>query len=185
MKKSKKLLHQYLASRNEKDKNFFFTRIYELYFNRVFAIAISRCEAYAEDITSDVFLKLLKVDPFKLYLRFEELEGLIVRITYNTATDYYRRFTKKDHRTVPFIKNLDNPTLSFDPTTHKELVMSLDEAIKELSARQRKAFLLAWKGYSYKEISIELQTTTKAIRSLLQHGRKKIRTYLNLNNTLR
>lgn len=176
MKNLKELQQNYAESNSAKDQRAFYEEVYERYFNRVYCFLLGRNQKYAEDIAADVFERLLKLDPSTLQLA--TIESFIFSIAKNLATDYHRRYNQR--AAISITSDLDNFIgLSVDPKTRKEFMMDFETALTKLSARQHQAIALQLTGYSQADIAKQLLTTKAAIRSLLQHSRKKLRMQLS------
>lgn len=154
-----------------------FGQLYMLYIHNLhqFANSIIKNLELAEDIVSDVFLKIWqnrstigKIENFKLYLYIS---------TKNTALNYLSRHFRKD------IVSLDEMSLNIPAVTYNpEQLMITSEAVKKieyeiqnLPLRCRLIFKLAKEdGLKYNDIAKLLNISVKTIDSQMAIALKKI-----------
>ena len=132
--------------------------------------SIVRDEYEAEDITQNVFIKLMRILP-----KYEEREipfsGWLLRVSRNVALDYLR-----GRRLIPCEEVRDPSDAGED---RLERNRSLREALMGLSPEQRRVVL--WRhlvGLSPVEIADRLGRTEGSIHALHHRGRRAIQTEL-------
>lgn len=167
----------------------FFENIFKVHHQKVYQIAISMLKNAedAEDITQEVFINI-----FHAIHQFKEeaqITTWIYRITVNKCLDHIK--SKKRKKRLAFITSL------FDPTTgkqihdaqhlqhpgaileQKETQEILLEALAQLKLRQQTAFILSQiEKLSQKEIAAILDISEKAVESLIQRAKEKLRIIL-------
>jgi len=154
-----------------------FGQLYMLYIHNLqqFANSIIKNQELAEDIVSDVFLKIWqnratisKIENFKLYLYIS---------TKNTALNYLSRHFRKE------IVSLDEMSLNIPAVTYNpEQLMITSEAVKKieyeiqnLPLRCRLIFKLAKEdGLKYNDIAKLLNISVKTIDNQMAIALKKI-----------
>jgi RNA polymerase sigma-70 factor (ECF subfamily) len=168
------------------DANAFKTLI-EQYQSKVMNTALSMVQDHgaAEDITQEVFVTV-----YKTILSFQgnsSLSTWIYRITVNKCVDHIR--TVQNRRRLGFLglfsgkgyENLDPPDF-FHPgitTENKEKSQYLFQAIYKLPEQQKTAFILAFiEELPQKDIAEIMGLSLKALESLLQRAKQKLRTEL-------
>lgn len=140
----------------------------------------------AEDIVSDVFLKLLETR-----YQIQEVDSLsfIYRNVRNACLD----FIKHKHVMQEYVHNVINyPDLFIDDAhplsqiISKETVDKIERAINTLPSRCRKIFILArLEGLTYKEIAEELGITYNTVNTQISIAVKKLRQTLINEDTLK
>lgn len=152
--------------------------IFDQYFETVYRFVYfrisSRCEA--EDLTSEIFMKIVKN-----FDSFHEKEGAnilswIMQITRNSLIDYYRK-KKINIEPLDNIEKVELVTLEekIDQKMQLELVFA---ALNKLPERQREIALLRFEvGLSNQEIAELLGLEISTVSSTIT----RIRQFLNLN----
>jgi len=149
---------------------------------RQFAMAIIRNHELAEEIVSDVFIriwqnrqKLSTVENLKLYLYVS---------TRNTALNYASRHLRKDTVSLDEMQ----VTLNATPATPEQLLITsealrkVESEIQKLPARCRLIFKLVREdGLKYKDIASLLDISVKTIDNQMAIALKKIRMALQCN----
>ncbi|MGY3794467.1 RNA polymerase sigma factor [Aquimarina sp. 433] len=154
--------------------------LYTLYSEKIYNTALSytKIEEDAEEITQDVFLKI-----FKNVLKFKRESSLntwIYRITVNTSLNYL----KKKNRFKLFNNRLINSqSIDFHHPgvllENKEKAAILYKVIDCLSKNQKTAFILSYiEGLPRQEVADIMETSLKAVESLLQRAKKKMKSEL-------
>lgn len=134
-----------------------------------------------EDLAQDVFLRVLKAAP-----RYEpraKFTTWLYRIVFNVAVNETQRGSKRrmpslDAPDMPMAVDLrvDGPVADLEGDERKAL---LHEAIGRLPENQRAAILLAAiDGLSLKEVAEVIDSTEKAVKSLLHRARRALRAEL-------
>ena len=147
-------------------------------------LGIVQQEEDAEEITQDVFLKVYEsVENFR---GDAKLSSWIYRIAVNKSLDFLRkRKAHKNfflalfngHREASSEKDFHHPGVSIN---RKEDAAVLFKAIEKLPSQQKAAFVLQkLEGQSVSEIAAILDTTSKAVESLLSRAVKNLKLWLD------
>ncbi|MCX8094281.1 MAG: RNA polymerase sigma factor [Candidatus Goldbacteria bacterium] len=138
--------------------------LYKAYSRMVYTIAyrIVKNKADAEDITQDVFIKLIQIQDS---LRRQNLKTFIYKITVNKSID---RLRNKKMQTV---KNEDIKEELPKKKDSNENNIILNLLMEKIDIEQRIPILLSEiGGFSYKEISEILETNIGTIKSRINRG---------------
>ena len=135
------------------------------------AFAITGSYSEAEDITQEVFLTLhAKPQDFE---SDEHMKAWLLRATINRCKNY--RKSARVMKNSPLDEELAN-TLSCEFTTRdneiKDMIAKLPEKYSSV------IFLYYFEEYTIKEIALLLEKNENTVSSLLQRGRKKLKTEL-------
>ena len=179
MDKLKGLLNDYLQTGEEQYRQAFYQTLFDLYYDRVFLTSCKYCRPYAEDITMDVFLKVLSLDLFTYCLVPKTIGSFLSRIARNVSIDYRRKYLMK----TSGLEERDQPVdvlYWVNPAGYLELKEDLEKALSALPPRQSRAYRMMREGYSYEEIALELGVDPKSrvVPNLICRARKAIRNYL-------
>ena len=130
------------------------------------ALAIMGCEADAEDIFQDVFLKLFEKQP-----RFESMEHEAAWLTKVTVNLCKSRLRSVWHRnTVPLLESHPART---------EAQHDLIETVSALPSKYRTVIhLFYYEGYSIKEIADLTGQKASTVGNQLARARHKLREYM-------
>jgi RNA polymerase sigma-70 factor (ECF subfamily) len=161
----------------ENNDNHAFGQLYMSYIDKLrqFANSIIKNHELAEEIVSDVFLKiwrnranLKKIENFKLYLYIS---------TKNTALNYLSRHFRKEIVSLDEMA-LNIPAVNYNPENlliTSEAVKKIEFAIQNLPLRCRLIFKLAKEdGLKYNDISKLLNISIKTIDNQMAIALKKI-----------
>lgn len=145
--------------------------VYSLYYDKVFGYVQNRVrnKADAEDITSEVFLKIFS-KPDALDLKRPGASTYIFRVMQTTLADFYRR-----NRIVciPLEEAADETEEEDDLDA---LLVSLDKALGTLEERELAIVILHYyHGLSHKEIAEKMQLSYTNVRQLCHVALKKLR----------
>jgi len=154
-----------------------FRNLYALYNEKIYNTAISYVQntADAAEITQDVLVKIHQnAAKFK---GTASVSTWIYRITVNTALNVLKKnkrfsFFKlgKRENTLP---DFDHPGILLEK---KEDAKLLFKVIKTLPPNQQTAFILSFiEGLPRQEVADIMDTSLKAVESLLQRGKKNLR----------
>ena len=157
-----------------------FATLYNRYSARVYNTAISYTKnaEEAEEITQDVFVKI-----YRNAANFRSQASLstwIYRIVVNTALNHL----KKKNRFTLFRSSLSNTqNVDFEHPgvlmEHKENAALLYKAIDCLPDSQKTAFILSYiEELPRQEVADIMETSLKAVESLLQRAKKNMRSEL-------
>lgn len=141
-----------------------FSLAFEKYTDTVFRIAVHNTPSLqdAQDITQEVFLKLLQTS--REFYTSEHLKAWLIRVTINLCRDELR----KNGRT----QLMDKPVK--DEAVYDQ--SSVLEAVKALPENYRNAiYLHYYEGYKAKEIADILETKENTVLSWLSRGREVLR----------
>lgn len=157
-----------------------FATLYERYAERVYNTALSYTKNTedAKEITQDVFVKIYKsAASFK---GNSTLNTWIYRIVVNTSLN----FLKKKKRFTLFKKNLpDSQSVDFEHPgvlmENKENAAALFKAMDGLPNNQKTAFILSYiEDLPRQEVANIMETSLKAVESLLQRAKRNMRSKL-------
>lgn len=141
-----------------------FSYAFKEYLNTVYRIAVhnTSCSADAEDITQEVFVKLLE---HTMPIRGEEhLKAWLIRVTINLCRDY----NKKNAR----LEVVSEPVSKDEPVKEDSVL----EAVKALPENYRNAvYLHYYEGYTAKEIGSIIGAKEGTVLSWLSRGRSALK----------
>ena len=147
------------------------SEVYRLYYNKVFGYVLNRVHsrADAEDISSDVFLKVFsKSDEFDLHR--SGASTYIFRVMQTTLADFYRK-----NRIV--YTSLEEVSDEIDETENlDELLTFLDDALDTLNERELAIVILHYyHGLSHKEVAKKMQLSYVNVRQICHVALEKLR----------
>ncbi len=152
-----------------------YDRLYNLYANRVFRYLYARLgqRELAEDLTADVFVRLLKNLPrFKVNAArpVASFSAFVYRVAGNLLTDQYRKQKHRDHQDIDDQPHLaDHRPEPFVQTAASENSRELMDAMQLLGAEQQAVLLYRFgEEFSVNEVAEIMGKTTGAIKAL-QH----------------
>ena len=152
-------------------KDNFRTEVYDLYYNKVFGYVLNRVrsKADAEDITSDVFLKLLsRSDEFDW--KRPGAATYIFRVMQTTLADFYRK-NRVVSASLEDVSDEIGETEDLD-----DLLVSLNRALDTLAERELAIVILHYyHGLSHKEIAEKMQLSYTNVRQLCHVALTKLR----------
>ena len=152
-----------------------YDRIYNLYSDRVFRYLYTRLgqREVAEDLTSDVFVRILQNLPrFKVNRTrpVASFSAFVYRVAGNLLTDQYRKQKHRDHQDIedqPYLA--DRRPEPFAHTTASENSRELMTALEKLGEEQQTVLLYRFgEEFSVLEVAEIMGKTTGAIKAL-QH----------------
>lgn len=150
-------------------------RLYTQYYDRVFGYIMNRVRnrTDAEDITSDIFLKLYsKSDGFDIDRK--GASSYIFRVTETALIDFWRK------RRMPLLEIDDNISFS-DDTDLDDLLPLLEKALSRLRERERDIIILRYyEELSFKDIAAKMSLTAVNARQILHVAIKKLRSELEI-----
>ncbi|MFT5336876.1 MAG: RNA polymerase sigma factor (sigma-70 family) [Luteibaculaceae bacterium] len=159
-----------------------FKTLYDLHSVKVYNIALSylKNEEAAQDVTQDVFIKLHKsLGGFKVG---SALSTWVYRITVNTCLNYLNKqkrlvlveWTSGGNETIDFI----HPGVVLE---NKESSTALYSVLDTLPNSQKTAFILSFiEELPRQEVADIMETSLKAVESLLQRAKGKMRKKLEI-----
>ena len=147
------------------------SEVYSLYYNKVFGYVLNRVRsrADAEDITSEVFLKVFsKSDEFDLHR--SGASTYIFRVMQTTLADFYRK-----NRIV--YTSLEEVSDEIDETENLDgLLTFLDDALDTLTERELAIVILHYyHGLSHKEVAKKMQLSYVNVRQICHVALEKLR----------
>ncbi len=154
--------------------------LYDLYAEKIYNISLNYTKnpKDAEEVTQDVFVKVYK--SASLFKGASSVNTWIYRITVNTSLNYL----KKKQRFL-FLRNTFKRSTSSDfehpgvLMENKENAKALYKAMTQLPKHQKTAFILSYiDELPRQEVADIMETSLKAVESLLQRAKKKLRAEL-------
>ncbi|OTN76249.1 hypothetical protein A5886_001326 [Enterococcus sp. 8G7_MSG3316] len=142
----------------------------QTYYDRIQYYFIQRVKDryYAEDLTQEVFLKVLLALPKQ---QPENFEAWLFTIAKFTLYDFYRRkklvFLPED-----FSDYIDLEQSFGHVLTEQTILL---ESINRLSDKLRRPFILSIRGYSYQEIAEIIDVKESTVKSRVFQARQKIK----------
>ena len=140
-----------------------FSHAFEQFTDTVYRVAVHNCtsQTEAEDITQEVFLKLLQTN--KVFHDDEHMKAWLIRVTINLCHNLYR-----DRRKETLVESIELP--------EAKSYNSVLEAVQALPADQRNCiYLHYYEGYSTAEIGHILGAKQNTVLSWLRRGRETLR----------
>ncbi|MFY7999296.1 MAG: RNA polymerase sigma factor [Candidatus Kapaibacteriota bacterium] len=183
--------HFYLINDLAKGNDVALREIYDVYKNIVFNTALSylRDRSEAEEITQDVFIEVF--DSAKKFEGKSSVQTWIYRITVNKCLDRLRYLKrKKRFAQVQSLFQSGSTALQYDAADddfeypgialeRQENAKILFKALQHLPQQQQTAFILSFiEELPRQEVADVMQTSLKAIESLLQRAKGNLRTAL-------
>lgn len=156
-----------------------------------FALQMIGCRAKAEDVTQEVFLKLM-CDPHQ----FDPSKGSLAAYTYGIARYQVLRRLRKDRGVVPIAEEYEDSegftterlVAQSDPLgdlTRRETLEALRQAVLALPEHYREAVVLCdLHEMSYAESAEVLQCSIGTIRSRLHRGRALLAEKMRAHRTV-
>ncbi|MFK8044123.1 MAG: RNA polymerase sigma factor [Crocinitomicaceae bacterium] len=148
---------------------------------KIYNIALSYLQNItdAEEVTQDVFMTVYhKIDGFK---QDAKLGTWIYRITANTALNFIKKRKRNQLMSLGLLTkqpaDFNHPGVILE---HKEEASELFKQIDDLAPNQKTAFILVYiEGLPQQEVATIMETTVKAVESLLQRGKTKLKNNIN------
>ena len=142
--------------------------IVEKYSNMIIQIAYQNVfnKSDAEDITQEVFIKLMK--KIGTFVSEEHMKAWIIRVTINLSKDYNKSFQNKNTTAI------DEELKYYD----KEIQDTFKEIEKIKPEYRNIIYLYYYQGYKINEISKILSMNSNTVSSYLTRARKELKTIL-------
>lgn len=137
---------------------------FDNYTDTVFRVAVhnTNCTADAEDITQEVFVKLLQCE--KVFRGEEHLKAWLIRTTINLCIDEHRKSSRVSLTDKPVDENVADKT------------DDIIDSVKALPTDYRNAiYLHYYEGYTAKEIGKILNAKPNTVLSWLSRGREMLK----------
>lgn len=154
-----------------------FKMLYDRYSEKVYNTALSYTKdtEEAEEVTQDVFMKI-----FKSAATFKGnslLSTWIYRIVVNTSLNYVNKKKRltlvKNNSDLPDVTDFQHPGVLLE---QKENAAALFKAMDCLPDNQKTAFILSFiEDMPRKEVAKIMETSLKAVESLLQRAKQNMR----------
>lgn len=141
-----------------------FSFAFTQYTDTVYRVAVhnTRCKSDAEDITQEVFVKLLESS--KKFKDGEHLKAWLIRVTINECRTLMRKYSRETEQSAEIA---DCAVYDGD---------SVLETVKALPENYRNAiYLHYYEGYTAKEIGKILDSKENTVLSWLSRGRAALR----------
>lgn len=141
-----------------------FSLAFTQYTDTVYRVAVhnTRCKSDAEDVTQEVFVKLLESS--KKFKDGEHLKAWLIRVTINECRTLMRKYSRETEQSAEIA---DCAVYDGD---------SVLEAVKALPENYRNAiYLHYYEGYTAKEIGKILDAKENTVLSWLSRGRAALR----------
>lgn len=141
-----------------------FSFAFTQYTDTVYRVAVhnTRCKSDAEDVTQEVFVKLLESS--KKFKDGEHLKAWLIRVTINECRTLMRKYSRETEQSTEIA---DCAVYDGD---------SVLEAVKALPENYRNAiYLHYYEGYTAKEIGKILDSKESTVLSWLSRGRAALR----------
>lgn len=138
------------------------------YFNMVYRLALSQTHntTNAEDVTQDVFLRLIQNK--KGFETDEHIKAWLIRVTINCSKSIFK--TSWFKKTVPL-----DEAISFDTVEKSDVYF----AVQDLPSKYRTVIhLFYYEDMSVKEIAACFEMKESTVKSQLHRGREMLRTKL-------
>ena len=145
------------------------SELYDRYESKIYGYIYRRTgnKALAEDLTAQVFLKMLEaIRERKAW--HSSFSGWLYRIAHNLVIDYYRRRDRKPQ--IPIDEAPVLPTTKHDPVTTAETKLDAERlraAIRRLTEDQAEVVSLRFlEGYSINEVASMMTKSEGAVKAL-------------------
>lgn len=141
-----------------------FSFAFTQYTDTVYRVAVhnTRCKSDAEDVTQEVFVKLLESS--KKFKDGEHLKAWLIRVTINECRTLMRKYSRETEQSAEIAD-----CAVYDGN-------SVLEAVKALPENYRNAiYLHYYEGYTAKEIGKILDAKENTVLSWLSRGRAALR----------
>ena len=137
--------------------------IIEKYFNMIYKLALAqtRDQQIAEDVTSDVFLKYMESK--KVFENEEHIKAWLLRVTINTSRSVFSSSWFK--KTVPLEETLEGAGIPEEESEVYLAVMNLPEKYRTV------IHLFYYEGFSVLEIADILNSKESTVKSQLLRAR--------------
>lgn len=171
-----KLMEDELVSKCRKNNRTAQNQLFKLYEKRILGICLRYASTLdeARDLQQEVFIKVFR-NLVEEKVAIQSIEMWIVRITVNTAIDYYRK-----KRSLSDFVNYENSSIQVEPSAlarlHEE---ELIELIQKIPHPYRLVFnLFIIDGYNHSEIGTMLGLNESTSRSYLTRAKDLLRDLL-------
>lgn len=150
-------------------------QIFRDYYQLIYRVAFSQVKnhADAEDITQEVFLKIIRHD--MRYQSMEHEQAWIVRVTVNLCRDLLK---SKWHRTSVSMEHVSEAQRG-SCKNFTEIQDDMMWAVLQLPEKYRNClYLFYYEDYSIKEIAQSLEMPENTVKTNLKRGRQALKEFL-------
>ena len=150
-------------------------QIFRDYYQLIYRVAFSQVKnhADAEDITQEVFLKIIRHD--MRYQSMEHERAWIVRVTVNLCRDLLK---SKWHKTSVSMEEVSE-TQRGSCKNFTEIQDDMMWAVLQLPEKYRNClYLFYYEDYSIKEIAQSLEMPENTVKTNLKRGRQALKEFL-------
>lgn len=150
-------------------------QIFRDYYQLIYRVAFSQVKnhADAEDITQEVFLKIIRHD--MRYQSMEHERAWIVRVTVNLCRDLLK---SKWHRTSVSMEEVSEAQRG-SCENFTEIQDDMMWAVLQLPEKYRNClYLFYYEDYSIKEIAQSLEMPENTVKTNLKRGRQALKEFL-------
>ncbi|WP_440614224.1 sigma-70 family RNA polymerase sigma factor [Candidatus Pelagibacter sp. HIMB1748] len=157
-----------------------FSKLVNIYTTRFYSMAYRYLnnQQDAEDIVQKAFLKLWK-NPYSWTPGKAKFTTWFSRVIINLCLDQLKK-----RKLVSISENfefMDQSTLQIEKIIKEERNILVQKAIQQLPTRQKTALILCFlEGYSNKEVATILETTEKAVQSLLLRAKDFLKRQIDI-----
>ena len=147
---------------------------YVSYHNQVYLYILHKvnCREEAEDLSQDVFLRLME---YKQMLRPDTVKFFIYTISRNLVNDYLRRFYKKQEISSYMYDHADTESRIISD----DLAALEQHKLSVLPTQRRKIYTMSrFEDKSIADISSELNLSHRTVENHLRIGRHEVREYI-------
>lgn len=172
-----KITNTIISLLKERDEETF-RKFYQEYASLIYFIAaeFTKCKSDIEDITQDVFIKLLEnID--KIEPKYQDFKPYVAKIAKNSAIDYMKKNYKK------FIVFDDRLLINIEDSSRKEEEQFFNLFKEILTPFEFKVIVLRFiYGFKLSEMGTYFSTSPDKIKKASSSGLKKIEKYMRQNN---
>ena len=145
-----------------------FTRIAHKYMDTVYRVALNSMKSpdAADDITQEVFLRLLRTET--LFASEEHTRNWLIRVTINKCKNFKRSFWQRNRESIEDFSYLAAP----EKREMMEELYSLPENYRNI------IYLYYYEEYTIPEIAEILEKNENTVKSSLQRARKRLKKIL-------
>jgi len=165
----------------EKKTNLIIEEAFNEYYSVILRYVICRikCKQEAEDLVQNVFVRLLSYDNM---LQKSTIRSFLFAIARNLITDYLRCYYRKPEMVSYIYENI--PQFDYGPeeeTVVKDLLFLEKNKLNVFPRQRKRIYIMSrFEGKTLREISEELQLSTRTVENHLLTGRKIMRNYIRL-----
>ena len=157
---------------------------YVSYHNQVYLYILHmvNCREEAEDLSQDVFLRLME---YKQMLRPDTVKFFIYTISRNLVNDYLRRFYKKQEISSYMYDHAETCTNDTESRIISDDLAALEQRkLSVLPTQRRKIYTMSrFEDKSIADISSELNLSHRTVENHLRIGRHEVREYISVSYT--